>query len=143
MDKTYILDILNSRGYIITTLLPENAPDYNYDGYDYVITTKKEYTISSYLKNKTKDIKPNYTIDSKGHIHVKNGDFYCLYETHNHGFYTGTIKDNEPVINSQCYISERFFENRGFNLYRVYDFQNTGLRYQNFVRIYKNASTKN
>ena len=143
VDKTYILDILNSRGYIITTLLPENAPDYNYDCYDYVITTKKEYTISSYLKNKTKDIKPNYTIDSNGHIHVKNGDFYCLYETHNHGFYTGTIKDNEQVINSQCYISEGFFENRGFNLYRVYDFQNTGLRYQNFVRIYKNASTKN
>ena len=136
VDKTYILDMLNSHGYKIDTLLPENALNYNYDKYDYIITTKENYIVSSVLLNKTEDIKLDYYRDSSGNLQVKNPQFYCLYENQNSALYE-LPRGNQVVKDSQCFISETFFTDKGFSAYRVYDFKNEGGRLKNFVKIYK------
>ena len=128
--------MLNSHGYKIDTLLPENAQNYKYDDYDYVITTKENYIVSSVLLNKTEDIKLDYYRDSSGNLQVKNPQFYCLYENQNSTLYE-LPKGNQVVKGSQCFISETFFTEKGFSPYRVYDFKNEGGRLKNFVKIYK------
>ena len=142
VDKTYIVDLLNSQGYKIDTLLAENAPNYVYDSYDYIITTKKDYITSSLQLRKTKDIKTDYTIDSDGVIHIKDDYFYCLYDTYKNDYFVSEMRNKTVVKNSMCHISDAFFEDRGFELYRGYDFPNQSGRYKNFVKIYKNKNRK-
>ena len=143
-DNTYIVDILNSHGYKIDTLLPENAPNYKYDGYDFIITTKEDYTVSSLLLNrKTKYIKPDYTVDKNKVVHVKNFDFFCIYITQDDDYYVSSMKDKTIVKRANCYLGEKFFTDRGFYLYKVYDFATLlPTVYKNYVRIYKNNSNK-
>ena len=144
IDTTYILNILNSHGYKIDTLLPENAPNYKYDGYDFIITTKEDYTVSSLLLNrKTKYIKPDYTVDKNKVVHVKNFDFFCIYITQDDDYYVSSMKDKTIVKRANCYLGEKFFTDRGFYLYKVYDFATLlPTVYKNYVRIYKNNSSK-
>ena len=144
IDTTYILNMLNSHGYKIDTLLPENAPNYKYDGYDFIITTKEDYTVSSLLLNrKTKYIKPDYTVDKNKVVHVKNFDFFCIYITQDDDYYVSSMKDKTIVKRANCYLGEKFFTDRGFYLYKVYDFATLlPTVYKNYVRIYKNNSSK-
>ena len=143
VDKTYILDLLNSHGYRIDTLMAENAPNYKYDDYDYIITTKENYIVSSLLLNMTKNVKTTYETDksgSKAYV-PKNVYFQCIYGTEKSKFFVSSQNNNEgTIINTQCYISEEFFADRGFELYRIYDFPNQNGIYKNFVRIYKNKN---
>ena len=143
VDETYVVDMLNSHGYKIETLLPENAPNYNYEDYDYIITTKKDYIISNNLLHKTADIKTDYRIGENGVVYVKNPDFHCIYiTTDNNKYFLSSMKD-KTVKTANCRISENFFNDRGFALYGTFDFYNPLPRYQNYVRIYKNILEKN
>lgn len=143
MDRVYIFDILNSHGYKIETLLPENAPNYNYDKYDYIITTKQVFT-STVLLKETKDIETKYHLAPDGRAYYeKYSPFSCIYETHGRGFYVSSMKDKAVVMDSRCYIDYNFFKDRNFSVLRIYDFKNENIRFQNYVTIYKNKKLKN
>ena len=137
-DNTYIVDILNSHGYKIETLLPENALNYQYDDYDYIILTKK-LLISTVLLNETKDIKTEYALAKNGNaFYPKYRPFSCVYEKQGGGFYTSDqYKDGAKVVNSRCYFDHNFFEPKGFKTKQVYDFQSENIRYQSYVTIYE------
>ena len=137
-DNTYILDILNSHGYKIETLLPENALNYKYDDYDYVITTK-QILISTVLLKETKDIKTKYKLSPAGNAYYpKYSPFSCVYEKHGGGFYTSDqYKDGAVVMDSRCYIAPKFFEDKGFKIIQVYDFKSENIRYEGYVTIYE------
>lgn len=142
-DKTYILDILNSHGYKIETLLPENAPNYDYDKYDYVITTKK-ILISTVLLKETKDIKTEYKVtpDGQNAYYEAYRPFSCVYEAHGGGFYLSGQKD-KTVMDSRCFLDTQFFTEKGFFIKKIYDFQSENIRFQNFVTIYEKDKKQN
>ena len=143
-DNTYILDILNSHGYKIDTLLPENALNYKYNDYDYIITTK-QILISTVLLKETKDIKTGYKLDKKGNAYYpKYSPFSCVYEKHRGGFYTSDqYKDGAIVMDSRCYIDQKFFEPKGFKIKQIYDFKSENIRYTGYVTIYENTKKEN
>lgn len=79
-DKFYILNMLNSHGYKIDTLLPENAPLYDLSGYDYIIMTDK-VLISTVLTKTTAQTKTEYKIDKNGNAYFPEyRPFTCVYE---------------------------------------------------------------
>lgn len=143
-DNTYILDILNSHGYKIDTLLPENALNYKYNDYDYIITTK-QILISTVLLKETKDIKTGYKLDKNGNAYYpKYSPFSCVYEKHRGGFYTSDqYKDGAIVMDSRCYIDQKFFEPKGFKIKQIYDFKSENIRYTGYVTIYENTKKEN
>ncbi len=144
MDNTYIVDMLNSHGYKIDTLLPENAANYQYSDYDYIFTTK-QLLISTVLLKETKDIKTEYIVDKNGSAHFPEyRPFSCIYEKHGGGFYTSdNSAKGDVIMDSRCYIDYKFFEPKGFSVERVYEFQSSNIRYQAYVTIYKNNKLKN
>ena len=143
-DNTYILDMLNSHGYKIDTLLPENVPNYKYDDYDYVMTTK-QLIISTVLLKETKDIKTEYKLSKDGNAYYPQyRPFSCVYEKHRGGFYTSdNPSKGDVVMDSRCYIDHNFFEPKGFSIAQIYEFQSENIRYQAYVTIYKNNKLKN
>ena len=143
-DNTYIVNMLNSHGYKIDTLLPENAPNYDYNGYDYVITTK-QIIISTVLLKESKDIKTEYKIASNGSAYYPEyRPFSCVYEKHGGGFFTSEqYKDGAIVMDSRCYIDHNFFEPKGFKIKQIYDFKSENIRYQGYVTIYEKIKPEN
>lgn len=141
-DTTYILDIMNSNGYNITTLLPELAPTYDFSKYDYVFTTKQILT-STLLLKKTAETKTEYKIAPDGNAYYpKYRPFSCVYEKHGGGFYTSDQKD-AVIMDSRCYIDKKFFLNKGYTIKAVYSFESENPYWEKYVTIYQNTHTKN
>lgn len=137
-DKFYILNMLNSHGYKIDTLLPENAPLYDLSGYDYIIMTDK-VLISTVLTKTTAQTKTEYQIDKDGNAYFpKYRPFTCVYEKHGRGFYTSEAK-NGIIMDSRCFIDIPFFEKRGFVIERAYDFKAETPQASSYITIYKNT----
>ena len=138
LDNIYIVNIMNNQGYKIDTLLPENAPNYKYDDYDYIFVTKQVLT-STVLLKETKDIKTEYKIAPNGNAYYpKYRPFSCVYEKHGGGFYTSDqYKDGAIVMDSRCYIDHNFFEPKGYAVKQIYDFRSENIRYQGYVTIYE------
>lgn len=141
-DTTYILDIMNSNGYSIETLLPELAPTYDYSKYDYVFTTKQILT-STYLLKTTKETKTEYKIAPNGNAYYPEfRPFSCVYEKHGGGFYTSDQKD-AVIMDSRCYIDGKFFEDRGYTKKAVYHFDSENPYWEKYVTIYQNKRSTN
>lgn len=141
-DTTYILDIMNSNGYSVETLLPELAPNYDLSKYDYIFTTKQILT-STFLLKTTKETKTEYKIAPNGNAYYPTfRDFSCVYEKHGGGFYTSDQQD-AVIMDSRCYIDKKFFEKRGYFVKAVYDFQSENPYWEKYVTIYKNKDSKN
>lgn len=137
-DKFYILNMLNSHGYKIDTLLPENAPLYDFSGYDYIIMTNK-VLISTVLTKTTAQTKTEYQIDKDGNAYFPEyRPFTCVYEKHGRGFYTSEAK-NGIIMDSRCFIDIPFFEKRGFVIERAYDFKAETPQASSYITIYKNT----
>ena len=143
-DNTYIVDILNSHGYKIDTLLPENAPNYKYDDYDYIIVTKSVLT-STVLLQETKDIKTTYKLAKNGSAYYPTyRPFSCIYEKHKGGFYTSDqYKNGAIVMDSRCYMDYNFFEPKGFKVKQIFDFKSENIRYAAYVTIYEKIKKEN
>ena len=143
-DNTYIVDILNSHGYKIDTLLPENAPNYKYDDYDYIIVTKSVLT-STVLLQETKDIKTTYKLAKNGSAYYPTyRPFSCIYEKHKGGFYTSDqYKNGAIVMDSRCYMDYNFFEPKGFKVKQIFDFKSENIRYEAYVTIYEKIKKEN
>ena len=143
-DSIYIVNMLNSHGYNIETLLPENAPNYSYDKYDYIITSRKVLTSTVLLKT-TKDITTEYKIAPNGSAYYPEyRPFSCVYEKHGGGFFTTEqYKDGAIVMDSRCYIDHNFFEPKGFKIKQIYDFKSENIRYQGYVTIYEKIKPEN
>src|SRR5574344_2032797 len=120
ITEIYPIDMLNSHGWKVETLLAEKAPFYNYKNYDYIILTDKVIISTVLLKN-TKDIKVKYKVDKKGNAYYpKYNAFTCVYETREKSFYTNESK-NTKIVDSRCFIDKPFFEARGFEAIKGID----------------------
>lgn len=136
-DRFYILNMLNTQGYKLDTLLPELADTYNYDDYDFLITTDK-VLISTVLLTDTSHAKVEYKIDKVGNAYYPEyRPFSCVYEAHPNGFYTKDMKDSK-IMDARCSFSERFFIEKGFYSLGAFNFKADYKDFSNFVTIYKN-----
>ncbi len=136
-DEFYIINMLNAHGYRLETLLPEKAPTYNLDKYDYVMTTNR-ILISTVLLTDTEHTKVEYTIDKNGNAYYPSyRPFSCVYETTGKDFYHKGMKD-AVVMDSRCFIDVPFFEQKGFELIKVFNFESVINEHARYVSIYKN-----
>ena len=142
-DATYPINMLNAHGYKIDTLLPEKAPTYNLEKYDYIITTNKVLA-STVLLTDTKNTEIKYKVDKRGYAYYPEYmPFSCVYETErpNKGFYTKDLK-NAVITDSRCMIDTPFFEDKGFELVKAINFTSEQIEQRKFVSIYKNKRKK-
>lgn len=135
-DASYLTNMLNAKGYRIITLLPEKAPSYNLDGYDYLITTNKILT-STVLLTVTKDTEIKYLIDKYGRAYYPDyHSFSCVYEDVDKEFH---YKDRDSIImDSRCFIDVPFFEDRNYELIKAFNFVSEMREYTRYVSVYKN-----
>lgn len=140
-DEFYIISMLNAHGYKLETLLPEKAPSYNLEKYDYVITTNR-ILISTVLLTDTEHTKVEYTIDEKGNAYYPSyRPFSCVYETTGKDFYHKGMKD-AVVMDSRCFIDVPFFEQRNFELVKAFDFQSVINEHARYVSVYRNKKKR-
>lgn len=135
LDRTYYIDMLNSHGYKITTLLAELAPDYKYDNYDYIITTD-EILISTVIKKQKNNINSNLL-----NYYNPNSNYGCAYELHNKGFYSETNTEGK-IMDSQCYIKPEFFKEKGFTVKQIINFKSDDACHKSYVIIYEKPNKK-
>ena len=141
-DRFYILNMLNTKGYKLDTLLPELADTYNYDNYDFIITTDKILISTVLLNNKT-NTKVEYKIDKNGNaFYPEYRPFSCVYETHDKNFYSKDQK-NAIIMDSRCMIADDFFIKRGYASLGAFNFKADYKDFSNFVTIYKNTKKQN
>ena len=135
-DASYITNMLNAKGYKIVTLLPEKAPVYDLKDYDFLVTTNKILT-STVLLTDTKHTEIKYFIDKSGRAYYPEYlSFSCVYEDVDKEFH---YKDRDSIImDSRCFIDVPFFEDRNYELIKVFDFMSEIKEYSKYVSIYKN-----
>lgn len=139
-DAMYVINMLNTQGYKIDTMLPELAPNYNLAKYDYVIKTDT-FLSSTVLLTTTKDIKTDYTISQDGKSSSINRykDFFCLYENEQGQFYHESLK-NGPVIASRCFIGNEFIEKQNFVKDKLMVFDSEIEEFNRKIYIFKNKN---
>lgn len=138
-DRFYILNMLNTKGYKLDTLLPELAGTYNYDDYDFLITTDR-ILISTVLLTDTAHAKIEYKKDEDGNAYYPNYRPYsCVYEAHPNGFYFKDMKGSK-IMDSRCAFNDRFFNEKGFYSLGSFNFKADYKDFSNFVTIYKKVN---
>lgn len=138
--RLYPVKMLDNEGYTIDIYLPELAEQYDYQKYDYIIKT--DYMlISTVLLTKTKDTKANYKLDKNLlPIFFENNNVQCAYVDHKTGMTYDPTKENQTIISSYCYMPDGFFEKKGFNLTKTYNFHSDIRENANYMTIYKNKN---
>ena len=137
ITEMYPIDMLNSHGWKVDTLLPEKAEQYDYSKYDYVVTMDK-ILVSTVLLKKTKDMVVEYKVNEKGDAYYPSyRPFTCVYELHGSGFYTNGTK-GRTIMDSRCFIDIPFFEQRGFRAEKGFNLVADNPRDSHFMTIYKN-----
>lgn len=136
ITEMYPIDMLNSQGWNITTLLPEKADKYDLSKYDYIITTDK-ILLSTVLLTDTKHAKIEYKINKDENAYYPEyKPFSCVYEKHGRGFYHPSQKGTK-IINSRCVIDIPFFEEKGFYALKAYNLVSPDQKDNHFTTIYK------
>lgn len=139
-SRMYILDMLNSHGYIVDTFLPELAETYDFSKYDYMIFTDKT-SVSAVMPNNTKNTKIEYKINDKGDAYFEEEKpINCVYTAHDgmKKMIFNPKDKNQVVISSQCYFHKAFFKKINYSFVRSFDFQSVIKENANFMTIYKN-----
>jgi len=139
MDAMYLINMLNTQGYKIDTLMAELATEYDLEQYDYVINTNKVITSTVLLTN-TENIKTPYIINKDGSAgYPEYKDNFCLYETNKKKFYHESLK-NDIVVASRCIINPSFMIKRNFVPDKMMIFSSEENEFNRTIYIYKNKN---
>lgn len=140
-SRLYPLKMLDFEGYKIDVLLPEKFEQYDLSAYDYLIKTD-EVLISTVLLNNTKNTKVSYEIGDDGRPYFRqDARPYCTYLVHGSYklFNPKNTNDKEKIVASFCVVDDDYIKTKGFNKYRVFDFQSDFPNESNYMTIYKNV----
>ena len=139
-SRLYPVKMMDFDGYKIDVLLAEKIEQYDLSDYDYLVKTD-EILVSTFLLNKTQDTKVLYEVGLDGlPFFTKEQNFYCTYLLHGSykAFDSKNTNNKEKIIASFCLIEDDYFKEKGFEVFRKYDFSADLAVESNFMTFYKN-----